>query len=255
MTWDGALVMGSGSVVYLGPGSAAEWHAHDAIQLVWGVDGTVRVASDDGDVEMGAAIIPSRTAHAIFADHTRLALILVEPLGARGHALQRFAANHVRSDLAPRLAAHAPPVWPSNAIHVLAWCDGLVASLVPGAPTPSDDAAIRPEVRAAVRYVDDALDAVPRLADAARRVGLSPTRLTHLFSAQVGMPFRRFVLWSRLRRAALAVKAGADLTEAAAEAGFADSAHFSRVFRATFGLAPSTVLPHLEIADPDRLQD
>ena len=32
---------------------------------------------------------------------------------------------------------------------------------------------------------------------------------------------------------------GSSLTEAAHEAGFADSAHLSRTFRATFGIAPS----------------
>ena len=34
---------------------------------------------------------------------------------------------------------------------------------------------------------------------------------------------------------------GASLTEAAHEAGFADSAHFSRTFRRMFGLAPSSL--------------
>jgi AraC-like DNA-binding protein len=35
--------------------------------------------------------------------------------------------------------------------------------------------------------------------------------------------------------------AGASLTEAAHEAGFADSAHFSRTFRRTFGLPAASL--------------
>jgi AraC-like DNA-binding protein len=50
------------------------------------------------------------------------------------------------------------------------------------------------------------------------------------------------VLWLRLRRAVEQVQAGATLTQAAALAGFSDSAHLTRVFRTNFGLPPSAVL-------------
>lgn len=96
-------------------------------------------------------------------------------------------------------------------------------------------------------YIDDVLPLVPRLTEAASKAGISPSRLTHLFTTQVGMPFRRFVLWARIRIVAQHVQADWNLTDAAASAGFADSAHFTRVFHAMFGLAPSAILPHLEI--------
>lgn len=46
----------------------------------------------------------------------------------------------------------------------------------------------------------------------------------------------------------LEVRDGRDLTSAAAASGFADSAHFSRVFRGMFGLTPSEVLPLLDVS-------
>jgi AraC-like DNA-binding protein len=45
------------------------------------------------------------------------------------------------------------------------------------------------------------------------------------------------------------VQSGNDLTTAAAEAGFADAAHFTRTFRATFGMAPSVVLPLISVVE------
>ena len=45
----------------------------------------------------------------------------------------------------------------------------------------------------------------------------------------------------RLERAAGELAHGRTLTEAAHAAGFADSAHLSRVFRRMFGIAPSDV--------------
>jgi AraC-like DNA-binding protein len=76
---------------------------------------------------------------------------------------------------------------------------------------------------------------------------VSPTRVTHQFTSEIGIPVRRFVLWTRIKRAVEAHRTGRDLTAAAIEAGFSDAAHFSRTFRAMFGLSPSLVLPVAEI--------
>lgn len=120
----------------------------------------------------------------------------------------------------------------------------MIASTVRDLLEPGE---LRREVAEALAHIDDVLPGVPRLTAAASRAGISPSRLTHLFTAQVGIPFRRFVLWARIRLVTQQVQAGWNLTDAAAAAGFADSAHFTRVFHAMFGLVPSAILPHLEI--------
>jgi len=48
-------------------------------------------------------------------------------------------------------------------------------------------------------------------------------------------------LWLRLMRAVERFAAGASLTDAAHEAGFADSAHLSRTFRRMFGIAAGSL--------------
>jgi AraC-like DNA-binding protein len=68
---------------------------------------------------------------------------------------------------------------------------------------------------------------------------LSAARLRHLFVEQTGLPFKTYVLWLRLTRAVERMAAGRSLTQAAHEAGFADSAHFSRTFKRMFGIAPA----------------
>jgi len=74
---------------------------------------------------------------------------------------------------------------------------------------------------------------------AAEAAGLSSSRFQHLFTREVGVPFRRYRLWHRLRLAIREAACGSSLTNAAHSAGFADQAHFSRAFRATFGAPPS----------------
>ena len=56
-----------------------------------------------------------------------------------------------------------------------------------------------------------------------------------------GLAFKTYMVWRRLFRALEAYAEGSTLTEAAHHAGFADSAHFSRVFRRYFGM-PATTL-------------
>lgn len=80
------------------------------------------------------------------------------------------------------------------------------------------------------------LTSVGKLAEAQ---GLSVSRFLHLFSREIGVPFRRFRIWNRLRAASQLALAGCSLTDAAHSAGFTNSAHFARLHREMFGVTPS----------------
>jgi AraC-like DNA-binding protein len=82
----------------------------------------------------------------------------------------------------------------------------------------------------------------------ARLVHLSPTRFSHWFVEQTGLPLRSYRKWSRLVAALQEIAAGRSLTEAAHAAGFADAAHFSRTFRNLFGLDPTSALGHVSLS-------
>ncbi|WP_127717048.1 helix-turn-helix domain-containing protein [Halobacteriovorax sp. HLS] len=83
-----------------------------------------------------------------------------------------------------------------------------------------------------------------RLSELAREMSLSESRLLHLFKEQVGVPFRKYILWKKLRRAILsfANSKNKKLTDIALDSGFSDSAHLSKVIKASFGLTPSEIL-------------
>lgn len=76
-------------------------------------------------------------------------------------------------------------------------------------------------------------------------VGLSASRLQHLFTRDVGVPYRRYRAWDRMRRAIGAITAGASFTAAAHEAGFSDQPHFAHDFRKTFGAPASLSLSRI----------
>jgi AraC-like DNA-binding protein len=98
-------------------------------------------------------------------------------------------------------------------------------------------------ITAGIRYLDGAIaSGWLSLEEVASTTMLSPDRFRHLFAEQMGVPFRRYVLWRRLRRAAGELVSGSDATTAAHAAGFADAAHFARTLKSTFGVTASQAL-------------
>lgn len=76
----------------------------------------------------------------------------------------------------------------------------------------------------------------------AHRLRMERTGALRLFKAATGLTFRRFKQWSALQHAARRIAAGELVRTAAMDAGFADTAHLSRTFRASFGLTPSEAI-------------
>jgi AraC-like DNA-binding protein len=98
-------------------------------------------------------------------------------------------------------------------------------------------------VRALDLLVHEADGAVAR-GELARRVGLSPGRLTHLFQEETGTSLRSYQLWLRGRDALRRFGATSSLTEVAHAAGFADAAHLSRTAKRMLGVTASHLRHH-----------
>ena len=158
-----------------------------------------------------------------------------------------MACDGLSEDQRERLVA-VP--FPGDAVGIAA-LRRACAALVVGPRTPE----LTREVRLAISELGRRIGAgeAHGLVQVAAHVGLSPTRLTHRFSSEVGLPYRAFVPWLRVARVVREVQTSRasglapNLTRAALAAGFVDSAHLTRSFRALFGMPPSVVLSHARI--------
>ena len=141
------------------------------------------------------------------------------------HSVGKAAFQHDRESelLAP----------PGNPIEALAWLD---------AAAPQCRRSIDPRIaRLTSEFHDD--PASKRSAHAlAAEVGLSESRLLHLFRAETGTTMRAYRMWTRMLQAAREVGNGSNLTTAAANAGFASPSHLADRFRQTFGLNATKLL-------------
>lgn len=75
----------------------------------------------------------------------------------------------------------------------------------------------------------------------AEQVHLSPSRLRHLFTEQVGCSLTHYFRWSAVWKGVWLWTRGKSLMDVAVETGFHDLAHLNRAFNEVFGLNPSTL--------------
>lgn len=242
--WEGASLW----LVDALQGSAAEprstdFHSHHAIQFVLGLGGWFRLGTHDGVADGDIVAVAPDVPH-IFQAHGRLAILFVEPESRVGRAVTNSYFRD--SDLATppdslvALRADISVAWSeAGADHdaLIALGRELVTALAGDARANAPDLRVRKVMAWATGNIHRPIS----LADALPVSGLSAGRLRHLFVEETGLPFKTYLLWLRLNRAVELAAAGASLTTAAHEAGFADSAHFSRTFRRMFGVTPAAL--------------
>lgn len=81
------------------------------------------------------------------------------------------------------------------------------------------------------------------------RLRLERTQALRAFKAATGMTFREFKRWTALCAAARQIAEGELVRTAALDAGFADTAHLTRTFRAAFGTTPTLATADRPTAD------
>ncbi|RYF13952.1 MAG: AraC family transcriptional regulator [Comamonadaceae bacterium] len=99
------------------------------------------------------------------------------------------------------------------------------------------DAAGVPLERIRQRIADDLL-APPSLAQLAAQAGIGRFQLLRRFAAVYGCTPHAFLLQQRAERARALIRQGSSLAGAAADAGFADQPHLTRIFTRQFGFTP-----------------
>ncbi|MEX1362470.1 MAG: helix-turn-helix domain-containing protein [Nannocystaceae bacterium] len=107
---------------------------------------------------------------------------------------------------------------------------------------------VDPRVRRAIGLIETEDCSV---AVTAARLDLSASRLTHLVSETLGAPPRAWKAWFKLVRAIQLALRGANLTQAAHLAGFADSAHLTRTCKQLTGVRPAKMIPGRVLVRPD----
>lgn len=239
------LVSWGARALYAGPGFGLSPHRNAVAVLAMGLDGPLEVAKDARDPGTGfqrcrTALIEPNQLHFLRVPGADCAFLYVDALSRDLASLRRRCQR------------------PGPAVCMDVDCEDDLITLLAGMPRSAEGWRIAsPGLAAALGFERSPTD--PRIASAidtllgasapeagatmlAAQCGLSVSRFQHLFKATTGVTVRRFRLWARMRRAIAMAVAGATITHAALDAGFASPAHFSTAFREMFGMAPTQLL-------------
>jgi AraC family transcriptional regulator len=185
------------------------------------------------------------------------AMIFVDPESAEGVWLKTSLRDDITIVPEPRIARCAAALWtflesPLESVEIGSLIRNCIHALCAGAPPSRRLDGRVTKVLAAIRASDELRISIE---DAAAMAFLSPSRFAHLFKQQVGLPFRRYMLWRKLTRAMLVIGRERTISTAAHGADFADAAHLTRTFYQMFGLPPSVMMrgEFFEIPSPFEL--
>jgi AraC-like DNA-binding protein len=250
MNWSGKVLLWEEYGLFFGAAGTAELHESPAIKICISLESNFRLRTSENDnwKDHTATIIPAGLPHAIEGGGNRMAMFLLAPEGSMGQLLSPAISTNQITEI--------PEPKPANLLKAIARFEGpyidgstgdeiyhsVITEIVDG---PSDEhlSTIDPRVVQSIAWIRAGRDSGILVKDIAAEVDLSESRFSHLFTENVRVPVRRYLLWLRLRDALHMLAAeGGSLTETAHSAGFADSSHLTRTFRTSLGIAPSALV-------------
>lgn len=237
------LYLWNGFALFLGELADTSEHRHYALQLCIGLTQTFKLHSANHEQTYQAVIMAPNFPHQFDGYGGKQLILLIEPETKLGQSLmQKYFHNCSIKDLEyaflkmnlNELRNHSPSDIQCQEAKLL--CNNLLSALLesPVSPKPIDS-----RIEKALCLIKQSQHQKISSKTIAQQVCLSESRFNHLFSEQMGIPLRRYLLWLRLIHGIKVALEGVSLTSVAHEVGFSDSAHFSRTFKEMFGLTPS----------------
>ncbi|MEV0265395.1 helix-turn-helix domain-containing protein [Streptomyces sp. NPDC050617] len=215
-------------------------HCHPAWKVVLPLAGQVEVGYGGGTVTAAGMIIPPQLVHTCATSSAYVALFFDPWMFRHDPGPTRLDAAGSRRVL----AALGPPHQPAAAADLAAAHTELADLIGAGALLDRRLARAVQSIQSVLSVLsvqeqagvgsDDALQAV------ASDAGISAPRLRALARTSVGVPLTRLRQWARLRVAVTELPRES-AAAAAAFAGFADQAHFTRTARRLLGRTPSSI--------------
>lgn len=237
--WDGGFLAVGSSDGVVPP------HAHHAFQLVIGIAGEVAIRAATGAWRAGRGlVVPPDVEHSYDGRGAIAAMLFVDPESNEGVWLRSTFRREIAVVPEARVAPAAEELrkfleQPHESMEIRPLILHCVKTMCAGAPPSRRMDERVTKVLQEIRASDDLRIS---LESAAASVYLSEGRFAHLFKQQVGLPFRRYMLWRKLTRAVVAIGRERTLVAAAHAADFADAAHLTRTFYQMFGIPPSVMM-------------
>ena len=205
-------------------------HAHPAIEMVWSKNGGITIETTNKLVEnIAFAIIGANIIHRIAAPKENVQVLMIE---CHPTFLKKISSQF---DMELKEGIYTETNKTDRAA-LIKECFILGRN---HKTLPTTNLRIQTCVNYLNSTVADYKEMIPILKS---KVHLSESRLSHLFKEEMGLSIKKYLVWSRLKKAfELVINRKLNMYEAALQVGFYDQAHLSKAFKQMLGLNPSKV--------------
>ena len=219
-------------------------HAHHAMEIVLAVSGSLAINSDKAIKTQGVIIKPNIT-HSVSGTGLIISILLDPETALCSQVISMLGSKSIVK-LEPSITETLISNFKNYANRHFSE-DGICKLLSNAlASSNIDSIKIRNHIDPRVSNVIDLIKSSPQksipFAMLVEASGVSESRLMHLFKDKTGTTIRKYVLWYKLQHAIKLHLVGNSLKQSAKLSGFADPAHFNRVFVSNYGLNPSFML-------------
>lgn len=238
------LLLWPDMAVYVGPSFSTDRHSHFYAQLCIGINEPLNLTGRDGvSRAYEIAYVPSGISHQTEISADGFALILIDPVR---YARVLWSEADIESgppaiEVASRWLPEHRDALRNEIVSGTEEIRRILLQILREQRSGNRTEVTDTRIRATLQRLEGSPEHLS-LSELAAEAGLSPGRFRHLFRDETGITFSGYRLWQKTRRAMLVIGSHADLGSAALQGGFADQAHFNRIFRRSFGLTPSRLL-------------
>lgn len=207
-----------------------DFHAHPAVEIVFSETGGIEIETKNSRyTKTSLAIIGANTVHKITAQNDVISLLLVECNPA---SLQNTLADfglELNEGIYVEIEKPDRKEFANEIIYTLS----------------SDNMPLTPDerIRECLTYLNSSSSDYKEMLKVLKsKTNLSESRISHLFKEEMGTSIKKYMVWSKLKRAFERVVLGdMNMYEVSFACGFYDQAHLSKAFKQMLGLNPSAV--------------
>lgn len=236
--------------MYIGKAADTAIHDHHAIQIAISLDRPFEIKWLNNSLKLTAVIIDSDEPHECKTSDNTFLFLNIAPESKIAAALKKCYLGSQNISKLPRDKVDDFIKAILNQLGGQETSDNiyLITQQFLHSLSKTDESRFIDErIATVIKILNEKQDDRVPLKELAKLVFISPSRLVHLFTEQVGIPIRKYILWKKLLTAFEKAAESQNIADAALYAGFSDAPHFNRTFKRMFGLNPSTILKNSQI--------
>lgn len=250
--WRGEVLLWEEQALFIGKAADTGLHESPAIKICVALSDQfmLRTGENGQGRQFSAAIIAPGQYHAIDGRQNEMAMLVTVPEAELAQPINSLFDESGIIELSAELSSKLKLIFVKRAecgsVMDEIVCQQMMELICSQIPLKSNSI-MDSRVTKSIDWIRSGREEGISVKEIAAGVDLSESRFSHLFTENVRIPVRRYLLWLRLRDAIHLLAAGVSLTNAAYDAGFADSSHLTRTFRAMLGITPSALIKESQL--------